>query len=198
MTERDITITIMILLVLLIPVTTFAVSPGRNFASMMTTFQSNLPFVKMLVVGFSYTLGVAMMLRAVFKLKRYGQMRTMMAMNMSAAKPMIILLVGAGLIFLPTLINAMVGTFFAYGSSSVMEYPAASNWSSVVNPLIQVVKVLGLISFVRGWAMLAKYGAEGGSQPGIAGKSMMHMTGGVLAMNIVGTIDVMKASFGIS
>ncbi|MCB1827872.1 MAG: type IV secretion protein IcmC [Coxiellaceae bacterium] len=197
MNQRTTTILI-ISLVLLTPVVTFgASSAGRNFAQMMTTFQSNLPFVKMLVVGFSYTMGVALILNAVFKLKRYGEMRTMMATNMSAIKPLVVMMVGAGLIYLPTLIDYMVGTLYAYGSSSVMEYPTQSDWSQVINPLIQTVKVLGLISFVRGWAMLAKYGSEGGQQPGTAGKSIMHMVGGVLAMNIVGTIDVIKASFGI-
>lgn len=183
-------------MVLMIPVGAYAVAV-RDLADMLTQLQTNIPAMRRLVIGFCYMFGFAMVMRAVFKFKRYGEMRTMMASNISIQKPMIVLFVGCGLLLLPTLIDSAIDTFYDYGSSSVMEYPAATSWSAVINPLIQIVKLLGLIVFVKGWIMLGRFGGEGGTQPGMGGKAVMHMIGGVLAMNIVGTIDIIKGTFGI-
>lgn len=169
----------------------------RNWAEMLTQLNTNIPAVRQLVVGFCYMFGFAMALRAVFMLKRYGQMRTMMAANISVQKPMIVLFVAVGLMGLPTLIDVSINSLYAYGSDSVMEYQAETSWAEVITPLIQIVKLLGLIVFVKGWILLARYGGEGAGQPGTGGKALMHMIGGVLAMNIVGTIDIIKASFGL-
>ena len=139
-----------------------------------------------------------MMLKAVYMLKKYGQMRTMMAMNVSIAKPMVVLLTGAGLIYVPGIIDVGLDSLWSYNSNSVLKYPTdTSSWEAIINPLIDVVRLFGFIAFVRGWAMIAKFGAEQ-AQPGTGGKAVMHMIGGLLAMNIVGTWGAVKATFGIA
>lgn len=192
------------LLVLLTPMATIAAdSSGASsgtaatLADIMMNLQSNIPWLRRLVVGFCYVFGLGLILKAVFMLKAFGQQKTMMASHSSVTKPMITLFIGAGLFYLPTVIDTSVASLFAYGSSSVLDYPVASDWSNLINPLIDIVKLLGLITFVRGWIMLAKYGSEGGGQQGVGGKALMHMIGGVFAMNIVATIDIVKASLGV-
>lgn len=184
------------LLMLMTPLAASAVTIN-SFAEMLQNLNTNIPMVKQLVVGFCYVFGIAMIMRAVFMFKRYGEMRTMMANSISMQKPAIVLFIGCGLYFLPTLINHSIESLYAYGSSSVMEYPAATSWSAVINPLIQIVKLLGLVVFIKGWILLGRYGGEGGNQPGTGGKAVMHMVGGILAMNIVATMDIITASFGL-
>lgn len=168
-----------------------------DFTQMLQNLQSTMPNLMRFVTGFCYVMGLWLILKGVYKLKRYGQMRTMMAANLSIAKPLIVMLVGAGLIYLPGVIDVGIETLWAQGSSSVLSYPTGSgSWEAFINPLIDVVRLFGFIAFVRGWMILAKFGAEQ-AQPGTGGKAIMHMMGGLLAMNIVGTWDVIKATFGI-
>lgn len=186
------------LLVLVSPMAAFAADGTvGDLTSIMMNLQSNVPWLRRLVVGFCYVFGLGLILKSVFMLKAFGQQKTMMASHSSFTKPLITMFIGAGLFYLPTVIDTSVASLFAYGSSSVMDYPVAGDWSSIINPLIDIVKLLGLITFVRGWIMLAKFGAEGGGQQGVGGKAVMHMIGGVLAMNIVDTIEVVKSSLGV-
>lgn len=197
MVDRTNIIVAFVLLVFMSPLAVYAEGTAGNLADIMTNLQGNIPWLRRLVVGFCYVSGVGLILKSVFMLKAFGQQKTMMASHSSFTKPLIIMFVGAGLIYLPTIIDSGVASLFAYGSKSVMDYPVASDWSSIIDPLIDIVKLLGLVTFVRGWIMLAKFGAEGGGQQGVGGKALMHMIGGVFAMNIVATIDIVKASLGV-
>ena len=170
----------------------------NDIVTMLQHFETTMPQLRQFVVALSYTLGVWFILKSVYMLKRYGQMRTMMAMNTSIARPAIVMLIGIGCIYIPTFINIGVDTLWGVGAhESVIQYPQDSgNWQAVINPLISVVKLFGLIAFLRGWVMLVKLGYEN-AQPGVTGKALMHMVGGILAINIVGTINVVKATFGL-
>lgn len=196
MSKRALTTVLGIAVLVIVPMGAYA-AEIKDLAQMLTNVQNNIPYLKSMVAAFAYVMGVALILRSVMMFKKYGQMRTMMASNTSIMKPLIVMLVGVGLFGLPTLVESGIMTVYNYGSSNVMAYPAASDWSRVINPLIAIVKLMGLIVFVKGWLMLAKYGAEGSAQPGVGGKAVMHMIGGILAMNIVETIDLIKGTLGI-
>lgn len=200
--QKRLTILIISLLALSIPSLSFAEDTGSgltDFADMLSNLQNSLPWVKRLIVAFCYTTGVWLLLKSVYMLKKYGQMRTMMAVNASIAKPMIVLMTAVGLIYIPSIIDIFIDSLWAVGASqSVIAYPTSpAGWDAIINPLIDIVRLLGLVAFARGWLLLARFGAEQ-SQPGTGGKALMHMIGGVLAMNITGTLSVAQATLGIS
>ena len=65
--------------------------------------------------------------------------------------------------------------------------------------MFETIQVAGLIAFIRGWLILSKsVQKDGGNQPGQLTKGMIHIVGGVLAMNVTRTIDVITATFGLS
>lgn len=185
------------LLVIGLPMSAYGVTVN-DITSMLAHLESTMPQLRKFIVALSYTMGVWFILKSVYMLKKYGQMRTMMAVQVSIAKPAIVMLIGIGCIYIPTIIDIGVDSLWGLGAhESVLKYPSdAGNWQAVINPLISVVKLFGLIAFFRGWVMLVKLGVEN-AQPGITGKALMHMVGGIFAMNIVGTIKIVQATFGL-
>ncbi|MBA2654555.1 MAG: hypothetical protein H0U71_05765 [Gammaproteobacteria bacterium] len=173
--------------------------PSEDIAGMMQTFQSNLGPVYIFVVAISYVMGIWFVADSIFRLKKYGQARTMMSTNTSLAKPIILMGLGLALIYFPQFVNTSIQSLWVYGSSSsVLKYPAEpTTWDAFIHPLIDTIRLFGLIAVVRGIVILTRLAGES-SQPGSMGKGVMHIIAGTLAINIVGTIDVIKATFGFT
>jgi intracellular multiplication protein IcmC len=171
--------------------------PAQDLVGMMQTIQKNLGALAQFAVAISYVSGLWFIADSIFKLKKYGQARTMMSTNTSLAKPLILMAIGAALFYFPTFATVSIQSLWAYGSSnSVLKYPAEpSFWDAFVHPLIDLVRLFGLIAVIRGLVLLTKLSHEN-PQPGSIGKGILHIIAGTLAINIVGTIDVIKATFG--
>jgi intracellular multiplication protein IcmC len=58
--------------------------------------------------------------------------------------------------------------------------------------MVLFIQIIGLVAFIRGWMMIAKSASQGGHQQGGFGKGMMHIFGGVMAINIVSTLNVIN------
>jgi intracellular multiplication protein IcmC len=182
--------------VFLLPTTQAFAGPSEDLANILQHFQAQLGPVYTLVVALAYVLGVWFIADSIFKLKKYGQARTMMSTNMSMAKPLVLLGLGLSLLYFPTLIGTSISTFWLYGSSSVLKYPQEpSSWDAFVRPLIDTIRLFGLIAIIRGVVILTRLSHEN-PQPGTMGKGLMHIIAGTLAVNIVGTIQIVKATFG--
>lgn len=182
----------------LFPIANAFAGPGEDLAGMLQTLQTNLGPVYKLIVALSYVMGIYFLADAIFKLKKYGQARTMMSTNASMAKPIILFILGLALLYFPTFVNVSIQSLWVYGSSSVLKYPnEPSSWDAFIHPLIDIIRLFGLVAVIRGLTILTKLANES-TQPGSVAKGLMHIIGGILAINIVGTIDVVKATFGIS
>lgn len=153
-----------------------------------------------LVTGAAYIIGCAFAFKALYSLKVYGELRTMMASNTSLKEPLTYLLVAAVFIFMPTAFSIMMNTTF--GSSNVLAYselPAGMSFSATNGgeAFLKILQLIGAMAFVRGWVLLARSQGQG-SQPGTMGKGITHIFGGILLMNIVGTVNVMYNTLGIT
>jgi intracellular multiplication protein IcmC len=166
-----------------------------DLASMLMNVQKNLQPVWQMLVALSYTLGIIFVGVAIFKLKQYGQMTVMMSTHASLGGTMAYFLVGIGLLFLPTLLNTWMITAWAYNLDDISG-TEAGHYADFLKPITQIIQVIGLISFLRGWISLTRLG--GGGQPGTLSKGIMHIVGGILAINVTGTIDMLKATMGIT
>jgi intracellular multiplication protein IcmC len=190
-----------LLLILLFTVapTTNVWAAGEDLAGILQTLQTQLGPVYQLVVAIAYVMGIWFISDSIYRLKKYGQSRTMMSTQASLAKPVILMGIGVALLYFPTFATVSIQSLWVYGSSSsVLKYPSEpSMFDAFIHPLIDIIRLFGLIAVVRGLVILTKIANES-TQPGTVGKGLMHIVAGTLAINIVGTIDVIKATFGFS
>lgn len=160
----------------------------------------NLVPVQRLVTGLAYLLGLGFAFKALMTLRQYGESKTAMSSQSSLKEPLIYFLVAAIFIYFPTGMSIMLMTTF--GSSNVLEYaPIQSSnntlndifgsASSVAESLILIIRTIGVVAFVRGWLLVAR-AAGHGQQPGSTGKGLMHILGGILAVNIVSTLEIIN------
>lgn len=160
---------------------------------------SSMAPVQRLVSGAAYLIGIAFAIKALYCLKSYGESRTMMSGNSSIKEPLAYFLVAGMLIYLPTGFQILMNSTFG-PNSSILSYADSSNPtmdalfgqnSLVGTSLALIIQTIGLIAFVRGWVLIARSASQG-QPPGGTGKGMIHVFGGILAMNIVGTLEIIN------
>lgn len=166
----------------------------------LTNIASSMQSVERLIAAAAYLIGIAFAVKAIYSLKVYGEARTMMASNTSIKEPLAYLLVAGMLIYLPTGFQVLMNSSFGY--SNILAYaPINSNNSTidilfgqdsaVGESLAIIIQTIGLIAFIRGWVLIARSASQG-QPPGGTGKGMVHVFGGILAMNIVGTLQMIN------
>ncbi|AAU26550.1 TPA: type IVB secretion system protein IcmC/DotE [Legionella pneumophila] len=170
-------------------------------ANILANIANQLEPVQRLITGGAYLIGCAFIFKAIYSLKVYGEARTMMSSNTSIKEPVMYLMVGALLIYFPSLVSSVLQTTFGYsnplaysgGVSSGSDTISAlfGSGSLVGRPLVMIIRVIGLIAFVRGWVLIARSASQG-QPPGGTGKGLIHVFGGILAINIVGTVDMIN------
>ncbi|KTD32760.1 IcmC (DotE) [Legionella nautarum] len=171
-----------------------------NQVDILTNIANNLLPVERLITGAAYLIGLAFAFKAIYTLKSYGESRTMMSSSSNIKEPIIYLIVAGIFIYFPTGLAIMLQTTF--GSSSILQYaPVNSNnqmisgmfgsGSLVGRPLAIIIQTIGVIAFVRGWILIARSASQG-QPPGGTGKGLVHVFGGILAMNIVATLEIIN------
>lgn len=161
---------------------------------------ASLAPVERLITGAAYLMGLAFAIKALHTLKMYGESRTMMSSNTNMKEPLMYFLVAAMLIYLPTGVEIVMNTTFGY--SSPLAYAPVNSRNSALDTLFgqdsaigaslaMVIQVIGIIAFIRGWVLVARSASQGQS-PGGMGKGLVHVFGGILAMNIVGTLEIIN------
>lgn len=172
----------------------------EDSANMLINLSKTYPQIQKLITAGAYLVGIGLAMRAIYYLKIFGEMRTMMASQGNLKTPIIYLIVAVALIYLPqTIDDVMLSTF---GNTEVS--PISYNNTSVqgltlqaTNAILGFIQIIGLISFVRGWIIIAK-SAQGAAQGASFGKGATHIVGGILAINIVGTKDAIWGTLGFS
>lgn len=169
-----------------------------DLTQMLTTLYSNLQPVWDMLKALCWVLGIFFVAIGVLKLKVYGQMTVMMATHASMGPSLAYIIIGTGLLYIPHLLDIMTMSLWGYGFDAITGYPddGMDNFSGIMIPLVRIVQVVGLIAFMRGWIMLLKLGQHG-APPGTLSKGLLHMLGGILAINIMGTIEVLRNTFGL-
>jgi intracellular multiplication protein IcmC len=171
-----------------------------SHADILNNVANSLIPVQRLITGGAYLIGCAFIFKAIYSLKVYGEARTMMSSNTSVKEPVVYLIVGAVFIYFPSAFSMLMQSTFGY--ENVLQYgPVTSGnqtldflfgeGSVVGRPITILIQVIGLIAFVRGWVLIARSASQG-QPPGGTGKGFMHVLGGILAINIVGTINMIN------
>lgn len=165
-----------------------------NQVDVLNNVANSLLPVEKLITGGAYLIGCVFLFKAIYTLKTYGESRTMMSNNTSIKEPLVYLIVGAIFIYFPSGLAVMMQSTFGY--ENILQYSSAKgsdflfgSSSPIGRPLTIIIQVIGLVAFVRGWILIARSASQG-QQPGGTGKGLMHVFGGILAINIVGTVEM--------
>ncbi len=169
-------------------------------ANMLINLSRSYPQIQRLITGTAYLIGFSLTMRAIYYLKVYGEMRTMMASQGNLKIPLIYLLVAVVLMYLPQTLSDLMLSSFGTTSVTPLSYNTSSMYGislQATNAILGFVQIVGLISFVRGWIMVVK-SAHGTAQGASFGKGATHIIGGILAINIVGTKNAIWSTLGLS
>lgn len=169
-----------------------------DLTQILFNLQKHLNPIWAFLIALCWVLGTCFMATGILKLKAFGQQTVMMSSHASMGPALAYLVVGAGLIYIPHLLDTLFVSVWDYGSHDIKGYAAGEfgAFEELMGPIIQVIQVVGLIAFIRGWMQLLRLGQQG-APPGTLSKGLLHMMGGILAINILGTFDILKGTFGI-
>jgi hypothetical protein len=120
----------------------------------------------------------------------------MMPSHAQMSGPAIQFVMGLFLLFLPTIINISVYTIW---NDNIMAYPQSSDsiTKAVEGAIIGIIKLFGFVAVIRGVLSMAK-SAHQGAQPGLFTKGLVHFVGGILAINVWGTVQTIGTSLGLT
>lgn len=170
-----------------------------------------------LVLMSSYVAGVFMIFQGIMLMKKMGGIgSSTTAQPGELGGPLVKIIVGAILIYLPTSTDAFMNSIFATGATifssggttTLQDYqglsgPGASllgyvsgdvmsqTWQSLANTLVLYIQFIGLLSFVKGWFIMSHATGQG-SQPGNFAKGLTHIIGGIIAINFVGMVNLLS------
>lgn len=172
-----------------------------DHADIINNIAQSMGPVQHLITGFAYVMGLCFALKAIMTLKQYGESKTAMSGGSGSMKePLVYLFVAAVFIYFPTALAMMLNTTF--GPGNVLAYSPVDSknpyiktlfgtGSAVGQSLAIIIQTIGGVAFVRGWVLVARASGQG-QQPGGVGKGMVHIFGGILAMNIVLTLQIIN------
>ncbi|PJD90571.1 MAG: type IV secretion protein IcmC [Legionella sp.] len=169
-----------------------------GYENVLTNLANSLVPVEKMLTGAAYLMGLGFAIKAILTLKTHGEQRSSMSGTGNMKEAGIYLIVAAMLVYYPTAFEVIMNSTFGYDSVLAYAPMAASTPilgnifganSMVGGSLTTIIQIVGLIAFIRGWLLIAR-GASQGQSGGGTGKGMMHVFGGILAMNIIGTLEV--------
>lgn len=172
-----------------------ATGPSIDVYTMLQNIQAQLGPLNKLVSGFAYVSGYALIIKALYKLKSFGDMRSMAA-HAEVHGAMIELVIGAALIYAPSVVQILNTTLS--GSDAPLQYTTTNNsFGEMAATIVAIVQFIGVVAVIRGLFIFHKLGS-GQHQQATFGKGLAHLLGGTLAFNIVWAKDVLFSTLGIS
>lgn len=168
-----------------------------DLQTMLINLSSTYPNLWRMATAIAYVMGFSFAMGAIYKLKVYGEARTMMSSHASLKGPIVYLVVAAALIFSPAAYQTLLLTTFGDPNTTPLSWGGSiKGWSQAgTEAMLGLIQVVGVIAFIRGWVLMARTAEQ--AQPGTFGKAMTHIIGGLLAINIVGTKDILWNSLGL-
>jgi hypothetical protein len=161
---------------------------SNDLIVMFSNLSKSLPAVNDFIGGFSYVFGTMFCVISFIKFKEIledsgGQSK--------AIVPAAYFLVGAGLFFLPTLIDAFSTTLFGT-TDNVLAY-SASNQYDIYTSMTMLIQTIGFVWFIRGCVLLGHASKPEQGQEGSKGhgpKGLFFIIGGLFGINIYSTVNM--------
>jgi intracellular multiplication protein IcmC len=155
---------------------------------------AQVPYLMQLVTAIAYVMGMYLIIAGVMKLKHLGESRTMMSQEHSVKGPLVLLTVGALLLYLPSAVNTGLSTFWTepnpYAYVDVQE-----QWATFIKACFVVIQLVGTIAFIRGLVILSQLGHQS-HQQGVFAKGLTHIIGGILCINLYQFVQAVMTILG--
>lgn len=167
---------------------------GLSAQAVFTNLVQQVPNLMRLVTAIAYVLGMFFIVAGVIKFKHFGESRTMMSHEHSVSAPIIMVAVGAALIYLPTSVQVGMSTFWT-DPNPYAYLEQQDQWSKFIGDCFLVIQFIGTIAFIRGLVILSHVGSQ--SHGNSFAKGITHVIGGILCINIYQFVQVVLATIGI-
>jgi len=148
-----------------------------DLVTMLENLSNSLGPVEQLMGHAAVLVGLLFLLKAVTKFKKIGDARARSSSQERMFVPIMYVLAGAALIYLPSSIATLSQT--AFGTENVLAY-GDTGQANVINSIEFIIEVVGVIWFMRGCALLA-HASEPGIQHGP--KGLAFLVAGIFAVN---------------
>jgi intracellular multiplication protein IcmC len=185
----------LVVIFLLLPVAT--AYAAVDFNTMLSALQANLGSVVTLVKAVSYVIGFSMVISGLIDLKKIGQSQSHSGSESSLSGPLLRFALGIALIYYPFTMSGGLATLT--GTSSITAYPTGGSgaFEPAKQGALALIQVVGYVSFIRGFVVLS-HSTKPGAQQGSVGKGIVYVISGLLAINIVQTMQIIGNSLGMS
>lgn len=192
LTSKRVVNSFLIFAILMLPM---APAYAINVDEMLVNLQETIGPLTSFVNAFAYISGFFIMYKSLYGLKHYGDSRGM-SHNADLRGAFAGMAVAACLLFLPSIITSAFVT--VYGTATPTAYSSGSTgWDQMAETLVVIVQFVGGVAFVRGLFHFYKLG-QGQAQQNTFGKAIVHIIGGIMALNIVGVKDILFSTLGIT
>jgi len=161
-----------------------------------TTLLANLSTISVIVLDMAVVIGLFFIGGSILVFKRYGEMRGIMSHQMQLGKPLMLLFGGVGLLTLPTLSTTLISMVFGNASPLTMATTSIDDWSTLMQSVVILTRIIGVTALARGLSMLSKAGSQN-KQPGTVGRGCIFVVAGVLCIHILGTISLLEYVLGV-
>lgn len=151
---------------------------STDIVAILGNLSRSLLQVETLFSGLGYLLGIWFIITAILKLKGSSSEGTTV--------PIALFLVGAALVFLPTMVGVVSNS--AFGQGNVLQYIKVDPYN-IYNSMGLVIQTAGLLWFIRGCVLLV-HSSEPGAEDGP--KGLVFLIAGVFAMNFSSTVAVVN------
>ncbi len=163
--------------------------------SLLEAFQANFPGLTQLLTMMAYLIGMGAGVSAVLMAQRRARFDGQATVVGIAIRAVLC----ATCLYLPTAVSTSQETLF--GSPTILSYSAGTAVSAqgkiALDTVIGFVQLVGLWAFLYGAVLLNRAHSRSVYDPGLGGKALAHLVGGVFCMNIVATLQAIAQSFGL-
>lgn len=177
-------------LVMLIPDAHAQTNIGQMFANGQASFDALIKLVKFS----AYIIGIFLVLGSIFKFSQIGtnpQITLKTPLTMFVAGIGIFALVGTVSIATQTLaMGSGPGDIFVQGGDGWTAQTMAA-----MKGVLTFIRLIGYIAFIRGWLIINQYGQGGQGAQGGLGRGITHIFGGVAAINVTFTAQILANTF---
>lgn len=160
----------------------------------ITNIATQIPMLMTLVTAIGYVMGFFFIFYGILKLKEFGEARTQMSTERHLKAPLIYLIVGALLLYLPSTVQVGLSTFWSE-PSPYGYLQQADQWANFTKDIFLVIQLFGTIAFIRGLVILSHM--AGHAQHGTFSKGILHVIGGLFCINIYQLVQVVLITLGI-
>ena len=151
---------------------------NADLITMIGNLSQSLFEVQFLVKGAGYFLGIFLVISGFMKLRKAAESRS----SESLYIPVVFLLAGFALLFLPSMVDSMANTVFGVGN--VLQY-SKYNPYDVYSSVGVLIKTVGLIWFVRGCFLILHPPQQ---DTNYSTKGLLYLFASVLSINFDNTV----------